>query len=47
VAVNSAPVADWNQLRDELEKHQAGDAVALTLLRDERQVDVQVTLEAM
>ena len=47
VAVNGRPVADWNQLRDELEKHQAGEAVTLTLLRDERQVEVQVTLEAM
>ncbi len=47
VAVNGAPVADWNQLRDELEKHQAGETVTLTLLRDERQVEVTVTLEAM
>ncbi|WP_417913381.1 S1C family serine protease [Candidatus Electronema sp. TJ] len=46
VAINGAPVADWNQLRDELEKHQAGETVTLTLLRDERQVEVQVTLEA-
>jgi S1-C subfamily serine protease len=47
VAVNGRPVADWNQLRDELETHQAGEAVTLRLLRDERQVEVTVTLEAI
>jgi S1-C subfamily serine protease len=47
VAVNGEPVKSWNQLRDEVEKHEAGESVTLTLQRDNGQVDVTVTLEAM
>lgn len=47
IAVNSTPVADWNQLRDEVEKYEAGQTVTLTLLRENDQVDVDVVLEGI
>ena len=45
-AVNGRSVADYDSLRDELERYKVGDSVALSLLRDEGRVDVTVTLEA-
>jgi S1-C subfamily serine protease len=47
LAVNTVKVRDYNQLRDELEKHEVGETVTLTLLRENAQVDVAVVLEAM
>jgi S1-C subfamily serine protease len=47
LGINGVRVKDYNQLRDEVEKYQVGDAVTLSLLRDNRQVDVDVVLEAM
>jgi S1-C subfamily serine protease len=47
LAVNGVPVQDWNQLRDEVEKHAAGESVPLTLLRENEQVVVEVVLEAI
>jgi S1-C subfamily serine protease len=40
-------VEDYEQFQDELEKHNIGDTVTLTLLRDGGQVDVRVMLEEM
>jgi len=47
LAINGTAVANWNQLRDEIEKHAAGDTVSLTLLRENDQVKVDVLLEGM
>ncbi|WP_448872897.1 S1C family serine protease [Desulfobulbus propionicus] len=47
LAVNGKPVKDYDSLRDELERHEVGDSVTLTLLRDSANVEVQVQLEAM
>jgi S1-C subfamily serine protease len=47
LAVNGVRIADYNKLRDEVEKYQVGDSVTLTLLRDNRQVEVAVVLEAI
>jgi S1-C subfamily serine protease len=45
-AINGTAVANWNQLRDELEKHEAGETVSLTLLRENEQEKIDVLLEA-
>ncbi|MBM9512095.1 S1C family serine protease [Desulfogranum marinum] len=45
-AVNGRSVADYDSLRDELERYKVGDSVALSLLRDEGRIEVAVTLEA-
>jgi S1-C subfamily serine protease len=47
LGVNRVRVKTYNQLRDEMEKYKVGDTVTLTLLRDNRQVDVDIALEAM
>jgi S1-C subfamily serine protease len=47
LAVNGVRVEDYEQFQDELEKHNIGDTVTLTLLRDGGQVDVRVMLEEM
>ncbi|XOF32300.1 MAG: S1C family serine protease [Candidatus Electrothrix sp. YB6] len=47
LAVNGVRIADYNKLRDEVEKYQVGESVTLTLLRDNRQVEVAVVLEAI
>ncbi|MCW5212802.1 trypsin-like peptidase domain-containing protein [Desulfobulbus sp. TB] len=47
LGINGARVKDYNQLRDEVEKYQVGETVTLTLVRDNRQVDIDVVLEAM
>ncbi len=47
LAVNGKKVVDYDTLRDELEQHQVGEAVVLTLLRDAASVEVKVPLEAM
>jgi len=47
LAVNGKSIDDYNTLRDEIERYQAGESVTLTLLRDNGRIDVPVTLEAM
>jgi len=47
VAVNGEQIADYNDLRDAIEKHEVGDEVSLTVLRDGQETRVRVTLEAM
>ena len=47
LGINGMRITDYNQLRDEVEKHKVGDSVTLTLLRDNRQVEVDVVLEAI
>jgi len=47
VAVNGKAVKDYDTLRDEFERHEVGQSVALTLMRDAATVEVQVVLEAM
>jgi len=47
LAVDGKPVKDYDTLRDELERHEVGQSVTLTLLRDAATVEVQVVLEAM
>ncbi len=47
LGVNGVRVRDYNQLRDEVEKYPVGKIVTLTLVRDNRQVDIDVTLEAI
>jgi len=46
LAVNGKKVMDYDALRDELERHEVGETVTLTLLRDVSTIDVQVPLEA-
>jgi len=46
-AVNGRKVVDYDTLRDELERHEVGEVVSLTLLRDGARVEVKVGLEAM
>ncbi len=47
LAVNKTPIQNYNQLRDEVERYKVGASVVLTLLRDNRRVDVSVLLEAI
>jgi S1-C subfamily serine protease len=47
LAVNGKNVRDHDSLRDELERHEVGETVALTLMRDASTVEVKVPLEAM
>ncbi len=47
VAVNGKKVIDYDTLRDELERHEVGTEVILTLLREGGTVDVRTPLEAM
>jgi S1-C subfamily serine protease len=47
LAVNGKAVKDNDSLRDELERHDVGESVALTLTRDTSTIEVRVALEAM
>lgn len=47
VAVNGKKIKDYDNLRDELERHEVGESIALILLRDSAEVEVRVTLEAL
>jgi len=47
LAVNGKQVGDYDSLRDELERHEVGETITLTLMRDDATVDVKVPLEAM
>lgn len=47
LGVNGKEVKDYDSLRDELERHQVGESVVLTLMRDTGNVEVKVPLEAM
>ena len=47
LAVNGRKVTDYDSLRDEVERYQVGETVALTLLRDDATAEVNVRLEAL
>ncbi|WP_339132703.1 MAG: trypsin-like peptidase domain-containing protein [Candidatus Electrothrix sp. GW3-4] len=47
LGINGVRLKDYNQLRDEVEKHQVGETVTLTLLRDNHQIEISVPLEAI
>ncbi len=47
LAINGISVDNYNMLRDELERHRAGESVTLTLRRGDRQLDIPITLEAL
>lgn len=47
VAVNERKVGDYNELRDELERHDVGDTVTLTIERAGELVQVDIILEAV
>ena len=47
LGINGVRVRDYNQLRDEVEKYKVGKTVTLTLIRDNRQLEVDVMLEAI
>ena len=47
LAVDGKEVVDYDSLRDELERHEVGETVTLTLLRDAATVEIKVPLEAM
>lgn len=47
LAVDDKQVADNDTLQDELEHHQVGEAVVLTLIRDSSTIEVKVPLEAL
>ena len=44
-ALADRPINDIDDLLDTLERHRAGDRVSVTILRGERELDVQVTLQ--
>ena len=44
-ALADRPIKDIDDLLDTLERHRAGDRVTVTILRGERELDVQVTLQ--
>ncbi len=47
LAVDGKKVHDYNELRDYLEQHEVGDTVTLTIMRNGKEQDLTVTLEAM
>ena len=47
VAVDGEPVKSSNDVLDQFEKHQIGDRVTLTVLRDDEQKQIAVPLEAV
>ena len=47
LAINGKKVTDYDTLRDELERHEVGTEVILTLLRDDGTVELKTPLEAM
>ncbi len=47
LAVNGKKVVDYDSLRDELERHEVGETIALTLLRDSGTIEIKLPLEAM
>ena len=47
LAVNGRKVTDYDSLRDEVERYQVGETVALPLLRDDATAEVNVRLEAL
>ncbi|MDH4318715.1 MAG: trypsin-like peptidase domain-containing protein [Desulfobulbaceae bacterium] len=47
LAVNNQSVADYNDLRDIIEKYDVGSMVTLTILRDDQQMNVDVRLEPL
>ena len=47
VAVNGTKVADYNDLRDELERHDVGSTVTLTIIRNREELQVEILLEAI
>ncbi|MCL7489610.1 MAG: trypsin-like peptidase domain-containing protein [Desulfobulbaceae bacterium] len=46
-AVNGVKISDYNSLRDELERYEVGESVALEIVRDDRILTVDVLLEAI
>jgi S1-C subfamily serine protease len=46
VAINGEKVSDYNDLFLTLEKYNPGDQVTLTVIRDERKMEVPVVLDA-
>lgn len=45
VGVNGAPVADFNALRDELDRHDVGDSVELEIIRGQQRIRITAQLE--
>jgi S1-C subfamily serine protease len=43
--VNGSAVANFDELRNELEKYRVGDMVTLGIVRNERRIEVRVKLE--
>lgn len=46
LAIDGVPVESWDQLQDEIEKHEPGDVVEFTIQRGRRDIAVNVTLTA-
>ena len=46
-AVNARSINNYNELRDELDKHQVGEEISITVLRDGGQAEVRVRLSAI
>jgi S1-C subfamily serine protease len=44
-AVNDQPVSSYDDLLNEFEKYRVGEEVSLGIVRDERKIDIAVTLE--
>ena len=47
VAAGGKPIRDRNDLFRVLDSHEVGDTLTLTVVRNERKVDVQVSLQAL
>jgi S1-C subfamily serine protease len=47
MAIDGTPIKNADDLYNELQKHKIGDVVTLTIVREEKQQDVRVTLEPL
>jgi len=45
LSVDGNPVSSYDELRNELDRHRVGDAVTLSVLRDDQKIGVEVRLE--
>ena len=46
-AINGRSISNYNELRDELDKHAVGDEVQLSVLREQGQIEVRLQLAAI
>jgi len=47
LAINGKEVNDFNELRDNLEQYEIGKTIILTIMRNDREINIEVRLEAV